>query len=94
MTLWMLIALLGLLKLPFVALMLWLPFRSDEAMNARGYPDSSEDDGGSKTFPGGNPHPRPPLPRRPRRGPHGAPSPPAPRRVRTTLARRGSRVRV
>ena len=51
-------------------------------------PDSSEEDGGSKALPAGplDPHPRSPLPRRPRRGPHGSPSPPAPARVRTRVA--------
>jgi len=94
MSLWMLIALLGLIKLPFVALMMWLPFRADETMNSRGDSDSSEDDGGSKTLPGGGPHPRAPLPRQPRRGPHGSPPPPSPRRVRTVLTRRRSRTTV
>lgn len=34
-----------------------------------------------------HPHPRPALPRRPRRGPHGAPALAAPPRVRTVVAR-------
>ena len=34
MSLWMLFVLLGLIKLPFVGLMLWMPFRNDEAMRA------------------------------------------------------------
>ena len=34
-----------------------------------------------------HPHPRPALPRNPRRGPHGAPALPAPPRVRTVVAR-------
>ena len=34
MSLWMLIILLGLLKLPIAGLMLWIPYRNDRAMNA------------------------------------------------------------
>jgi hypothetical protein len=86
MALWILIALLGLLKLPLVALMIWIPFRSDTALNA---PDAPQDDGGSKTLPQPprDPHPRGPLPHLPRRGPHGSAPPPAPRRVRALDAR-------
>jgi hypothetical protein len=75
----------GLIKLPIAALMLWIPFRYDESMRAPDASDSSEEDGGSRALPGGplDPHPRGPLPRTPRRGPHGSPSPPAPRRVRS-----------
>ena len=84
---WMWVLLLfGLVKLPIAALMLWIPFRYDESQNTSDATDSSsEDDGGSKALPGGplNPHPRSPLPRLPRRGPHGAPSVPAPPRSRS-----------
>ena len=76
----------GLIKLPIAALMLWIPFRYDESMQSgEDVSDSSEEDGGSKALPGGplDPHPRTPLPRTPRRGPHGSPSPPSPARVRT-----------
>jgi hypothetical protein len=89
MPLWMLIVILAtLVKLPIAALLLWIPFRDDEAMRVPDAPGSSDDDGGSKTLPGGpmDPHPRMPRPRAPRRGPHGSPSPPAPPRVRTTVA--------
>jgi hypothetical protein len=92
MPLWVWIVMLAaLIKLPIAALMLWIPFRNDEAMLARdadGASDSSEEDGGSKALPAGplDPHPRAPLPRRPRRGPHGSPSPPSPPRVRRTVA--------
>ncbi len=86
---WMWIVLLaGLIKLPIAALMLWIPFRYDESTYVPDVPDSSsEEDGGSKALPGGplNPHPRSPLPRNPRRGPHGSPSPPSPPRVRRTV---------
>jgi hypothetical protein len=80
----------GLIKLPIAALMLWIPFRYDESMRAPDASDSSEEDGGSRALPGGplDPHPRGPLPRTPRRGPHGSPSPPAPARVRSKPAGR------
>ena len=86
---WMVI-LAALIKLPIAALLLWIPFRYDESMRVPEAQDSSEEDGGSKALPGGptDPHPRSPLPRFPRRGPHGAPSPPSPPRIRTTLAGR------
>lgn len=86
----MLIVLMGLIKLPIAALMLWIPFRDDAALNASEPPGQSDEDGGSRTLPAGplDPHPRRPLPsgylpRAPRRGPHGAPPPPSPRRIRT-----------
>jgi hypothetical protein len=94
MPLWMVILLLATaIKLPIAGLMLWIPFHNDEAMRSPEPPDSSDEDGGSKTLPGGSPHPRPhtPLPRSPRRGPHGTPSPAAPRRIRTTAAALGRR---
>ena len=85
----MLIVLLTLIKLPIAALMLWIPFRNDAAMNAAEPPDRSDEDGGSRALPAGplDPHPRRPLPtgpfpNRPRRGPHGSPSPPSPARIR------------
>ena len=100
MPLWTLIALLALIKLPIAALMLWIPFRSDTAMNAPESPGQSDEDGGTRATPAGplNPRPRRPLPcgprpRRPRRGPHGAPPPSSPRRVRGS-SRTARRVRV
>jgi hypothetical protein len=44
----------------------------------------SRDDGGSKV---GRQHPRRPLPRSPRRGPHGEPVSPPPARTRSTVAK-------
>jgi hypothetical protein len=85
MQLWVWIVLLAaVIKLPIAGLLLWIPYHYDEAMRPVDAPDASDEDGGSKALPGGplNPHPRGPLPRNPRRGPHGAPSPPAPSRVR------------
>jgi hypothetical protein len=97
MSLWMLIVLFGLIKVPLAGLMLWLPFRNDEAMRATGdaSTDTSEDDGGSRTLPGGpqdhHPHRPSPRPRTPtggaRRDPHSAPAPASPRRLRTGGAR-------
>jgi hypothetical protein len=94
MSLWLLIALLGLIKLPVAALMLWLPFRYDEAMQVPDAPGSADDEGGSKTLPGhsGGPHPRPRLPRAPRRGPHGSQPSPSPRRIRMSPGRQRDRV--
>jgi hypothetical protein len=86
MSLWLLLTLMGLVKLLVASLMLWLPFRSDSAMSALEDKDrsDSDDEGGSKTLwsPPSDPHPRRPLPHLPRRGPHGSPSP-SPARVRT-----------
>jgi hypothetical protein len=83
----------ALIKIPLAGLMLWIPYRNDQAENAADVPDSSEEDGGSKALPGGpldphprSPHPRTPRPRKPRRGPHGSPS--APPRVRTSMRTR------
>jgi hypothetical protein len=83
---WVLL-LAGLIKLPIAALMLWIPFRYDESQVVSDVSDSNEEDGGSKALPGGplNPHPRGPLPRLPRRGPHGSPSPSSPPRARKPL---------
>ena len=98
MELWVWILLFAaLIKIPIAALMLWVPFRYDEAAaDSDDVPDSSEEDGGSKALPGGplNPHPRAPRPRGPRRGPHGSPSPAAPARVRTVIRTRPRTVRV
>jgi hypothetical protein len=100
MPLWMLIVMLALIKLPIAALMLWIPFRNDAAMNSNDPPDRSDDDGGSRALPAGPLDPRPrrplpngPFPRRPRRGPHVSPAPPSPRRVRAA-SRERRRVRV
>jgi hypothetical protein len=93
MSTWVWIILLAaLIKIPMAGLMLWIPYHYDESMipppEAEG--DSSEEDGGSKALPAGplNPHPRAPLPRKPRNprrgGPHGFPTAPTPPRVRTS----------
>jgi hypothetical protein len=82
---WSYIWLALLLKIPAVG-MVWLVWwalrqRNEAPVNA----PASEEDGGSKRR--RMPHPRPPLPTRPRRGPHGAAAPPPPPRVRSVNAR-------
>ena len=74
MSLWLLIVLLGVIKLPLAALMLWLPLRHDEAMRTQQLPDRSDDDGGTRALPASalDPRPRHPggdRPRAPWRGP-------------------------
>ena len=46
------VMLAALIKLPIAALMLWIPFRNDEAMRETDASDSSEEDGGSHALPG------------------------------------------
>ncbi|HWX87792.1 MAG TPA: hypothetical protein VNX67_06440 [Solirubrobacteraceae bacterium] len=98
MSLWLLLTLMGLMKLVAASLMLWIPFRSDSAMVAPedDHRAGPEDEGGTKAMPGSptEPHPRLPLPSRPRRGPHGSPAPPSPARVRTHAWRVLARARV
>jgi hypothetical protein len=70
MSLWTLIVLFALIKLPLAAVLLWLPFRDDAAMHAPAGPATSEEDGGSRTLSGSPPGPRPRWPIAPRpRGP-------------------------
>jgi hypothetical protein len=89
MSLWLIMLILMAIKVPVAALMLWLPFRHDDAVAPANVTGPADDDGGSPALPAGplNPHPRPtsprPFPRLPRRGPHGCPAPRSPRRVRT-----------
>jgi hypothetical protein len=74
MSLWLLIVLLlGVIKLPIAALLLWLPFRNDQSLRAGDATASSDDDGGSAVLPAGplDPQPRPSRPRAPRRRPPG-----------------------
>ena len=80
---WTFVYLMVFLKLPIIALLgiVWWAIRQTPEPA-----DSPGEDGGVKD------RPRPPHPRRPRRGPrrrdgHGAPLPPSPPRVRTTTAR-------
>ena len=84
MVVWVLVG-LTLIKLTIAALMLWVPYRTDEQLADPEDSDSGSDDGGG----GGSPR-RPPKPR-PRRGPHGLP-PHAPARVRRPSRTRAPRV--
>jgi hypothetical protein len=82
---WAMLYLFVALKLPIVAacLIIWWAVRQE--------PDyaSDDSDGGSRT----RPHPVPPLPRPPRRGPHGDAVPGSPPRIRPPAsAPRRSRV--
>jgi hypothetical protein len=74
------------LKIPIIALC-WIVWRAIKAepVPPEEAPVESDDGGGTK-------HPRPRLPRTPRRGPHGEPLPQAPARVRA-VAKPAPRVR-
>jgi hypothetical protein len=68
------------LKVPLLALcwlVWWAIHQTDDPI------DDSSGEGGSRR----RPHRPGPLPRAPRRGPHGDPEPPSPPRVRTAAAR-------
>jgi hypothetical protein len=69
------------LKVPIVlaGLLVWWAVRQE--------PDVSEDHTGGDGPRRRRHHPRPPLPRTPRRGPHGDPLPSPPPRVRAVRAR-------
>jgi hypothetical protein len=78
---WTFIYLMLILKIPMGGLawiVWWAIHQTDEDPVS-----ANEDDGGNKRR---DQHPRRPLPRSPRRGPHGAPPPVPPARVRTVLA--------
>ncbi len=80
---WAFIWLMFVLKIPIAALLyiVWWAIRSTPEQNEE---TRADDGGGSKTR---YRHPRRPLPRHPRRGPHGDPLPLPPPRTRTVLAR-------
>jgi hypothetical protein len=80
---WAFIYLMFVLKIPIVALLLivWWAIRSAPEQTE---PEGADDTGGSKAR---RRHPRKPLPRHPRRGPHGDPLPLPPPRTRTVVAR-------
>jgi hypothetical protein len=99
MSLWMLFVLFALIKLPLIGLMLWMPFRNDEADDrARStHPTPPTPprrmEAAIRCPPGPiDPHPRMPLPRTPRRDPHGSPAIPAPARVRTPVRAKGVKI--
>jgi hypothetical protein len=78
---WALFFMFVCLKVPLLALcwlVWWAIHQTDDSEQER-------DDGGTKRRL--RPHPRPPLPRTPRRGPHGDPAPLPPPRVRTVTVR-------
>lgn len=72
------------LKVPIIAL-LWLVWW---AVHQKPETEGSSGDGLRRP----HPHPRRPLPRLPRRGPHGDEAPAAPARVRHTTFARGRRL--
>jgi hypothetical protein len=76
---WAMLFLFVGLKVPLLALcyLVWWAIRQT--------PEEEEQPGGGGTKP--RPHPSQPLPRHPRRGPHGEPALPAPPRVRPVAAR-------
>ena len=78
---WTFVWLMVALKVPIAALLyiVWWAVKQN--------PETAEDhgEGGQRRRP--DPHPRRPLPRLPRRGPHGEPELPSPPRVRTVVAR-------
>jgi hypothetical protein len=69
------------LKIPIIGLLtlVWWAIRQT--------PESAETGGDGGNVRRGPEHPRRPLPRHPRRGPHGAPLPAPPPRVRSVTAR-------
>jgi hypothetical protein len=79
---WTFLFLMLALKIPIVLLfgIVWWAVHATPETAA-----DATDDGGSKAP--RNPHPRGPLPRLPRRGPHAEQAPGAPPRVRSVVAR-------
>jgi hypothetical protein len=77
-----------LLKVPAVgfAYVVWRTLRGDR--DVAGEPKAAPDDGGGGSKLALGPHPRPRVPRPPRRGPHGAAPIPAPARVRSVVSAR------
>jgi hypothetical protein len=80
---WTFVYLMLILKIPIVAL-LWIVWWAIHSAPETESEKSTDEGGGSKTR---RRHPRKPLPRHPRRGPHGDPLPLPPPRVRTVVAR-------
>jgi len=80
---WTFVYLMLILKIPIVALLLIVRW-AIRATPEETEPVRADDGGGAKTPPR---HPRKPLPRHPRRGPHGDPLPLPPPRSRTVVAR-------
>jgi hypothetical protein len=85
MTAWSYIWIGALLKVPAVGFV-WLVWRALRGSEERQTEPAGEDGGGGSKL-RLDPHPRPHVPRRPRRGPHGAAPLPAPSRIRSVNAR-------
>jgi hypothetical protein len=85
---WTFIWLLLILKIPIVGLLLLVRWavRQEPETEAAGGTDGGV---GPASKPLAPTHPRPSLPRHPRRGPHGEPAPASPSRVRTVTVRTG-----
>ncbi len=81
---WGFVFLMFALKIPLLALCLLVWWAIKQTPEEADQPHS-DGGGGSKA-----PHPHGPLPRHPRRGPHGDPLPASPPRVRTVIARVGT----
>jgi hypothetical protein len=81
---WTYIWLILLFKIPTIGFV-WLVWRALRNSDDQQPLPANDDDGGSKLrF---DPHGRPRVPRKPRRGPHGSAPAPAPSRVRSVTAR-------
>lgn len=82
---WTMLYLFVALKVPILlaAWLIWWAVRQEPDLASEPAPEPGGD-GGSRT----RPHPRGPLPRAPRRGPHGGAHLPAPARTRTPAATR------
>jgi hypothetical protein len=80
---WTFVYLMLILKIPIAAL-LFIVWWAIRAAPEQPETENADGPGGSKTR---HRHPRPPLPRHPRRGPHGDPLPLPPPRTRTVVAR-------
>ena len=82
---WGFVFLMFALKIPLLALCWLVWWAIKQTPEEAEHPDA-DGGGGSKV-----PHPHGPLPRHPRRGPHGDPLPAAPARVRGTHPGRATR---
>jgi hypothetical protein len=78
---WTFVWMMLILKIPIAALIYLVYWAIKQSPDQEPVPNES--DGGMPR----NPHPRKPLPRLPRRGPHGDPVPVSPPRVRSVAAR-------
>ena len=79
---WAFIYLMLVLKIP-IAMLLFIVWWAIRSAPEQAETDNADDTGGTKK----PRHPRRPLPRHPRRGPHGDPLPLPPPRTRTVVAK-------